>query len=526
MPGLLIVLLLTLGVVLVRQRWLLLREFGFKYTDHDQALMWYAATQFSKLHFHEPRFYGQDYNTMIEALLAAPLLALHVPHFVALPVPTSLLALVPFFLLAYLCSRLGRPFSAVFALALPLCLPLRFHLLTMLSRGFVTGGFFGCLTILLGVMAPWRVRFFVFSLAAIVSISILPNAALLVVPFGVFLLMSEPQKAKALLGSALGASLGLVLHGSVQYFYVLHPGSALFSLGTAAHDPSVSFDALLGGFLHLEDYLGDVFPLFLNSWGAILLLLSVPLILLIALRRYASFLALASANLMLVLCMSLEKIRVGSESIFYSWSRYFEPLPLMLVLSVMWVEEALNRGLVAKALKPVAMVLLALCGLWAYRVQGQETREAIDAEVGVPQRYLYLARVDEVYSRCDKLNEEVARTGAELVLFEWSNSLLLNYACPAVLNESFETLCPSYERRTWLLDKQLHASKTRLLFYGVDWNFVERAQRDGEQMLLLESRPNLIFVKMSSGNLRKTLTRLGIVVRPLKAPEFGVRASP
>ena len=88
----------ALLVALAAQRCLVLDRFAFRYTDHDQVLMWYAATEYAHLRVHEPRFYGQNYNTMLEAAFAAPLVLAGVPHAQSLPIVTSFLALSPFVL--------------------------------------------------------------------------------------------------------------------------------------------------------------------------------------------------------------------------------------------------------------------------------------------------------------------------------------------------------------------------------------------------------------------------------------------
>ncbi len=63
---------LGLCLLLLLHRWNVLHEFGFQYPDSDQAIMWQGAVDFAQGIFHEPRFYGQDYNTMIESLFAVP----------------------------------------------------------------------------------------------------------------------------------------------------------------------------------------------------------------------------------------------------------------------------------------------------------------------------------------------------------------------------------------------------------------------------------------------------------------------
>ena len=64
--------------------------------DDDQALMWYGTVHFAHGHFPEPCFFGQNYGSMLESLLAVPLYYLKCPLNYALPLITLLLSLVPF----------------------------------------------------------------------------------------------------------------------------------------------------------------------------------------------------------------------------------------------------------------------------------------------------------------------------------------------------------------------------------------------------------------------------------------------
>ena len=70
-------------------RYLTLQNFGFVYVDADQTVMWSGLLDYSSNTWHEPRFYGQNYNSMLESLLAVPLYKLGVPAYIALPIITT-----------------------------------------------------------------------------------------------------------------------------------------------------------------------------------------------------------------------------------------------------------------------------------------------------------------------------------------------------------------------------------------------------------------------------------------------------
>ena len=60
-------------IALIIWRIYMLAAYCFRYVDDDQAIMWYGTVHFAHGCFPEPCFFGQDYNTMLESLLAVPL---------------------------------------------------------------------------------------------------------------------------------------------------------------------------------------------------------------------------------------------------------------------------------------------------------------------------------------------------------------------------------------------------------------------------------------------------------------------
>ena len=63
--------LFMLGL-LILDRLLILYYFGFRFTDIDEMIFWLGANDYARGVFHEPFFYGQNYNYMLEACLAVP----------------------------------------------------------------------------------------------------------------------------------------------------------------------------------------------------------------------------------------------------------------------------------------------------------------------------------------------------------------------------------------------------------------------------------------------------------------------
>ncbi|MBL7933777.1 MAG: hypothetical protein JNL60_17875, partial [Bacteroidia bacterium] len=159
------------------------------YTDSDQPNMWLAAVDFSEGRFYEPRYYGQAYNTNMEALFAVPLLWLNVPVYYALPVVTHLIALFPLFFIGLYLYAKKRVWNAAIILGLSLCFPLGNDMLSSLPRGFVTGLFFIGFFVT-SMLEPRKLSFvFINTLLAVLAFFASPNTLLVSAPFLFFLFL-------------------------------------------------------------------------------------------------------------------------------------------------------------------------------------------------------------------------------------------------------------------------------------------------------------------------------------------------
>ena len=120
--------LLTLvGYILVR--------FNFAYTDMDQVMMWYGASEFRSGDFHMFRYFGQEYGTMLEALLGSVLIG--VPFHISLPLVTAFLLLFPYAVIAN--TNGNKLDSWLLPIGFLLLFPPEFFMLGFMPRDFVTG---------------------------------------------------------------------------------------------------------------------------------------------------------------------------------------------------------------------------------------------------------------------------------------------------------------------------------------------------------------------------------------------------
>jgi hypothetical protein len=85
----------TLIALVILNRIQIYLNVSLNYVDSDQPFMWAGAIDYSKGIFHEPRFYGQNYNSFFEGLVAVPFIWFGLPVYKALPIATQCIFLFP-----------------------------------------------------------------------------------------------------------------------------------------------------------------------------------------------------------------------------------------------------------------------------------------------------------------------------------------------------------------------------------------------------------------------------------------------
>ncbi len=117
----------------------MLAAYCYHYVDDDQAIMWYGTVHFANGHFPEPCFFGQDYNTMLESLIAVPLYLLGWPLNYALPTVTTMLCILPFAYCSIDAFRRKKYVSAFLVIFLFSVTDWQWNLMTSVPRSFIPG---------------------------------------------------------------------------------------------------------------------------------------------------------------------------------------------------------------------------------------------------------------------------------------------------------------------------------------------------------------------------------------------------
>lgn len=259
------------GLVIIAYRLIVLYHFGFIYTDSDQSIMWLGAKHFSQGLFYEPRFYGQAYNTMMEAFLAVPLIKMGVPLYKALPAITTLLSLLPVFLLSIITYLRNSKNTGILVLCIYLALPLEYSLITTLSRGFITGIAFASLAFLFLYRFESKTAYFFVFLISMLAYSINANSIILSIPICMIFFLKNYKNKHFYIFSGVGILLALAIHLMVASFYVAHPYYNLHK-----YHFEFSFDYLIRGTLDLNKFFNYNTPVFWNHGWLLLVMFLIP----------------------------------------------------------------------------------------------------------------------------------------------------------------------------------------------------------------------------------------------------------
>lgn len=318
--------LLALGIL---DRLYLLLVFGFKYVGDDDGVIWTAAVDYGHGLFREPYFYGQDYAFMLEALVAAPFTHLGMPFYILMPTVTSLLALSPFWSFAFWHRKHQRPVAALVFLAMPVLLPLEYGMMTTITRCFISG-------IAPLAFLPWitdmrsdKARLLLFGLVGSAAAFINPNSLIFSLAFVVWSVMNASNKKQAVAWTWLGMLPFTAAYLAAQSYCRTHPERMVHVVNDwrmTFHPGELIPESL--GMLNL--HFAWLFPLLPTMGG-------LAFALLIALSAWnfrrgdgSRGLALSAAVVMIIVSFAFPKTHDGTDSVFYSYSRMYLALPLLL----------------------------------------------------------------------------------------------------------------------------------------------------------------------------------------------------
>jgi len=488
---------IAVSLLVLSYRIWILQIFGFVYTDSDQSIMWLGAKNYANGLFHEPRFYGQAYNTMLEAFLSVPLIKLGIPIFKSLPIITTILALLPIFILSIVTYLRNSKITSVIILSIFLTLPIEYSFITSMPRGFVTGIAFSSFSFLFLYKYDSKYAFFFVFFIAVLAYSINANSIILSIPICCIFFFKNYLNKYYYIYSILGLILGFSIHYIIDTFYIIHPYYNLHSYQT-----KFSFDLLKIGVSHLDIYFNYIVPIFWKN-GWLIIVSFIPLaITLYKKNKYEISIVSFIIPFMILGTLLITKVHDGSDSVFFSYARMYLAVPIVLLLMLSFLTINNRKWMYFTLIVSVIFTSINLT----------TSKQVIDFNLK-KNHVITILKNELAFKECSKLFTISKKENIELIVI--SNHWLYdvyNYGCPACIEQFPNTLRPSYERRTWrLIEEENRIYSTILVIdlnrkFDNEFNFVTKLNDTQGYYLIKNNQLSTILL----------LNKLSIDVRKFK----------
>lgn len=486
--------------VLVIDRFFLLTIFNFQYVGNDDLIFWHAVKDYSQGIFHEPYFYGQNYNFMTEAVLAVPLYKMGLPIHLCLNIVTGLLSLFPFILFATLLYRNNYFHAAFICLLIPVLLPIEYGMITSMSRGFVSGFLTGGLLLICLFNVYKRQSLILFYICFPLSYFTNPNILILTIPIGVFMLFHHYRNFYFYLFTVCSCLLVLLLENSFKGFYISHPNYNVHQMW----DFNFSFTRIIESFGHLDLFLTHLTPIhWRGNWIILFILIIISTVL--YKKNKITSISLIISILFIIALLGISKIHDQNGTIFLSSSRFFIAIPLLASLAFYWLLSTIEISKL-KVLTP--LLLLILIFNFSYKIYAYPS--VIENYVSkVDYGPVGIKNISELKDECEILEKTSEKYDIDIVILFPRNEVktipmeFLNYGCPLLLDSGMNTLLSKYERRTWVYETEKSKIHENILIYGKVLALDFEKLENQKEIKVIWINENMIIIKNNSYSIQE-----------------------
>ncbi|MGP8198773.1 MAG: hypothetical protein ACLQU4_04650 [Limisphaerales bacterium] len=449
---------LTFSMAIIDRLHLLMRV-GFVFTDSDQVIFWAGGRDYSHGIFHEPCVYGQNYNYMLESLLAAPFLRLGIAPWLAFPVVTSLLALAPYLAFAFYYRRHDLAAACAFA-AIPVLLPTEFGMLTTASRGLVTGLFLVTLFPFIYSLKRSALSFLLAGSIAGLAFVLNPNSLPVFMVLVLAIQLHHARSWRAWLYPILGVMPFVALNNLVAIYYAKHTPIHALSPAMLVFHPEILGRSLK----HLDSHFAWLCPVFWPCGFLALPLLVTIMVLLAGKRRLPEAVALLACGVLILHSLGLPKIEDGSNWVSYASSRMFLAVPLLLGIAFSFCSDLIK--------KPRAFSCwLLLVSIAVFSVKLSTIGASLQRQEAAPLPVVELRRIDEIGRVCARI-DALCRNKADLIVAlppincTYADASFYCLAGEMMFPDYPRTLIYGFERRSWRAEMEGTNVSPNILFIG------------------------------------------------------------
>jgi len=442
-PALICTLLFILALIV---RWRVFYDFCLVFTDCDQLLLWDVANDMHHGIFHEPCFYGQSYNPLIEPLFAQVFLIFRMPLQVALPLISWIFGFFPYLLLGWAFFREKKYLSVAFTFVYLLWLPIEFQAIDSMPRGYVPASAFASIGVYMALFTQKKSRFFWFAFFSLFAFTVSQNCIFFIVPVALYLWLDHLKDFKYYVQTFVGIVAALPLPLFIYWFYNRHPEYIV-------HGIEYTFD--FNTFKESLKQTDKIFNFLVAGHGFKLLIISLGFSI-FALACFIKKNIKAGISIMgglAVLYFSLwfDKAQDGTQSLFFSSIRMYLGVPVGIIIFSYWTESSFKIKSFRGALEIISLTFLLAVGIvcsaernWFFKDHLYNSADAEDIVSSQTTSGL------EAY--CSGLSVLCRNYHTDLIILN-NNQAGAAYMC-AAFNYPFEVLRPCYERRTWTLQHE------------------------------------------------------------------------
>ena len=462
--------------------------------DNDQVVMWSGAKHFSQGLFYVPRYYGQDYNTMMEGLFAVPFIKCGVPVYYAVPIATHIIFLTPFLFTAFYLFRKYKKEQAIFVLAIILCMPVGFDIMTSIPRGFVTGLFFTSLFVV-SLLNPKNYNYILINtILAYVGYLVSQNSVIVSIPFLFYLFLINYKDKRHYIYSVIGLLLVLPIDYLLNHFYKANPNYVLYGLTN-----EYSFKYFKEAILNLGKRFAHI-GFFVEETSIIVLITFITLGILLYKRNKNLFFSYILFLGIIVLSFFSSKVSDGIVWPFYSYSRMYLGFPIFFYLMIINLDIDFKK--ITWLLIPTVLVFTLFKEATFKTSLAYHVQEKMWGHVHLNT----LKEITDALDTYKKICKEQQVSDFVIVNSAWHDDEI-NYAGPAIYDDFPNTFKPSFERRTWRILEETKAVHKSFIIYTGDYNYdkyiiehfkdVEISRLDDYGLFLIKNnkRPTVNFIK-------------------------------
>ena len=491
---------ITVVLTMVLDRaWMVYTTMG--YASDDVTVIWLAAKDYSHGIFHEPFFYGQDYGVMLEALVAAPFVALGADPVHSIAVVIGLFAIVPYVAFAFHFRARGNWWGALLFASMPLLLPVEHGLQITALNGLAVLA----LAPLVMRVTSEGLRHLLLSFVLVLAVFVNPNALLFALPIGMDHLIAHGRSWRTWLSMALGLGPVLLAWALTREFFDSRHAQVVHTIFDWRMDfkPYMIPDALV----YLDDHFAWMGPLCGDHASIALALLLAATVVLFVQRAYSMAWATVATVSLIVFAFSFAKAHDGTGSIFFPLSRIFLGLPL--VLALVWGRIRIRPHTLHTATLVLCFIAVTH-GVFRTTNAGTTYANALEDQERNPTRTWSVARIKEQCARVAHLAE---KDGSDrIILLRGDDPFgiqFLAYTIPVFHPEAPMTWMVGHDRRRFQRSRMTDAPVKRILFVGGNNDDLQHILAlGGSPSLLRASGPRAIAITLPERPVKAVLEAL------------------